>query len=106
MGNPTPLESAEDRLALLQSTGELVEVNGAKVYGLFEAPYFSYPDGAIGVESSNPRILFRDEDSKYFKRGDIVRIRESEDWIITGTEPDYIGMAWFLLELSENRKTA
>lgn len=85
------IESDEDRLEYLKAMGELVDIDGLSLFGVFENEFATEGDFP-GVASSEPTITCRSSDVRLFHVGDEV-VRESGDkFTIREIEPDGTGM--------------
>lgn len=90
------IESEHDRLQILKTLGELVEIGGNSYYTIFERSYLGL-DFDVQVESSTPQITLRTSDAKHIHRGDHV-VRQGEAFTVETKENDGEGMTLVRLQ--------
>jgi hypothetical protein len=86
------IESAADRLALVRDAGEVVEVDGKQLPGIYTAPYQPVPFGDHVMESATPQVMVVDTDLPAgYSSVSVVAIRGT-DYGIAETQPDGTGL--------------
>jgi hypothetical protein len=86
------IESAADRLALVRDAGEVIEVDGKQLPGIFIAPYQPVPFGEHVLESAQPQVVVIDDNlPAAYGSGSVVTIRGT-DYGVADTQPDGTGL--------------
>lgn len=92
------LESEADRASLVENLGELFDIGGKSVYGIFDNAYLESLDFP-GIQSTSPEILFRSTDVAGLVEGDpITRKCNGMGYITRVPEPDGTGMTLIRLQ--------
>lgn len=84
------IENDSDRLSLVRDLGELVYIDGAPRYGVFESEYLEDLDGP-GIGTAMPMITVRTSDVTSVVPGSSV-IRDSVTYTVREIEPDGTGI--------------
>jgi len=92
------VESAADRLVLLEDFGVTASFGFGDVTGIFNAPHEMLEGGAVEIDGEAPTLLCRSADIASAGSGDSVTI-EGATYEVYSVQPDGTGMT--LLELRE-----
>ena len=85
------LETDSDRLESLKALGELVQLDGRKIWGVFETPYIEIlADPGIG--SANPEFQCRSIDVTGLIPETVLERTGGETYRVHEIEPDGTGM--------------
>lgn len=89
------IETETDRLQLLKSLGEEVDVDGRKLWGVFD---FSFNEIAFDspVEGLRPQVMVLSSDATDIERG-VTVVRGGKFYSVVTVEPDGFGMTFLKL---------
>ena len=91
------IETETDRLEVLKALGEIVDVSGRQVWGIFERTSLEISFDSA-VDAMKPSLLVRSSDVESIGRGASV-IRKGNNYSVATINPDGEGMT--TLELNE-----
>lgn len=87
------VESASDRLALLDDFGVSSRVGSKTLTGIFDNQFYDVDFGGMDVESNQPMFTCRSADLPTIVLGTTTCTIESVAYVIVSSEPDNTGIS-------------